>query len=383
MKNKYKKIVIGGGISGLSFAFYHRDSVVISDSNEKKDSPFVFIQKNSYTDDLLYDLGLSVASEDVLVYPKESEDVISDKMGNRGLKSFFSGTDRISNIGEGFILKVQSIKESDIVKALESAVGDRIIKDKVIRIDGNVVSTVKGESYGYEELISTMHFKGFEKVYGGWEAGDDIKLVKMYIDEVEDHSVDKNKISYNCAKGIKKMVENRITESIGYELTDGNKDREGSCKELSRFSGRLNPPPKDVIFIGRFATANPHWRIEDSIFVAQQGYVLSKILSEQRRFDRAVDYANKTTAFDRCKDLVLHIHAEATELLRELNWKTHRREGKRVKATSILEEGIDIMKLLFGILNAFLYTEREIYEMFHAKSKVVWDRFLNDFYGGV
>jgi hypothetical protein len=374
---KFKKIVIGGGISGLSFAFYHRDSVVITPDGEKKDSPFVFIQENSYTTKLIYDLNLEANTEDVMVYPKESDDVISDKVG--GISSFFVGTDKIANIGEGFILKALSIRESDVVNMLRKAVKDRVIKDKVIRIDGNIVFTESGEQYQYDELISTMHFKEFEKVFGGWECGEDVKLVKMFIDEVDDPSVSKNKISYNCAKGVKKMVENKITKSIGYEMTENK----GTCKEMSRFTGRLNPAPKNVIFLGRFATANSHWRIEDSIFIAQQGYMLAKMLTEQRRFDRAVDYANKVAATDRCKDLVLHVHSEASELLRELNWKTHRKEGKIVKATSILEEGIDIIKLVFGILNMFLYTEREIYEMFYEKTRIVWSKFLTDFYGNV
>jgi hypothetical protein len=379
-RKKVKKLVIGGGISGLGFAFYHMDSVVVAEESIKKDSPFVFIQENQYTSSMCVDLGLPTDSEDVMVYPREADDVVKDKVG--GLRSFFSGTDRIANIGEGFILKVISLRESQIVAALYEAVRSRVIHGKVVRIDGNVAFLESGDSIEYEELISTMHFKAFEKVYGGWECGDDIQLVKMYIDEVEDKSVTKNKIAYNCAKGISKMVENRITGSIGYELLDG-KDREGSCREMSRFKGLLNPPPKNVTFVGRFATANPHWRIEDSIFIAQNGYMFSKMLNEQKRFDKAVDYANRTKALDRSKDLALHIHSEVSELVRELNLKTNRKEQRPVKATNILEEGIDIIKLVYGILNMYNYTEREIVEMFFSKTQKVWDRFLGDFYGGI
>jgi len=371
------KVIIGGGISGLVFAFYNRDSIVIDEGKNKDDSPFVFIQKNIYTEKLLDDLNIkNINIVNVLITPQLAEKVIENKVQKQ--REYF-GTDKIANIGEGCILKVFAIKESELCNYLKNSILDRIISPaKVSMITDNLVYTEK-QSFPYTEIISTIHYKVFEQIYPSWKSGNNIFCQKMIIRKEKTESPD-NSIEYYTDGDIIKCVKNSIVGYIGYEMKE---NCSGTIIEDARFFGKIAPAPKNVLFLGRFATANSHWRIEDSIFVAQQGYLLAKMLEEQKRFDIAVEKVSNVVGTERIQKLILHLHSELSELLREINWKMHKKENKIIKATSILEESIDIIKFVFAILHAFDYTPREIYEMFTNKSEKVWKELLENFYGGV
>jgi hypothetical protein len=71
------------------------------------------------------------------------------------------------------------------------------------------------------------------------------------------------------------------------------------------------------------------------------------------------------------KEYILAIIKEASELLDELNWKMHVNKDEEDIKDNFLEEGIDVLKYLLGILIINGFTSQEIYQKFLDKSNVV------------
>lgn len=377
-----KRFVIGGGISAMAFAYYNRNVTLIDSSKNIVDSPFVFIHENRCTDKLLYDLGLEKEVINVLIKPKQADSVLRRKVGAGKDDMDYAGTLRISGIGPGNFLKAYNLSESSLCERLREEIKDQIIYGNLVGInETNII--LEDKILPYDEIISTMHFLGFQKLYPSWLPGDKIKT--MDVSAVEEPYTGKvSSIEYLTGDVIR-IFHNAGVKKIGKEYASPEVAPEGAKlhKDI-RFHGQIAPPPEKVLFVGRFANANPHWLLEDSIFVAQEGYIWLKMLTEQRRFDYAITSVHPNIGFEaRIHNLLLHLHSEISELLRETNYKTHIHEKSVVKSSSILEEGIDIIKLTMAILNMFNYTEREIYEMFKDKSSRIWKKFLDSFYGGV
>ena len=82
------------------------------------------------------------------------------------------------------------------------------------------------------------------------------------------------------------------------------------------------------------------------------------------------------------KDFVLYILDETHEILREINWKSHRKSDKSVIETNIKEELIDVFKFYIGLCQVWNISTEELFVEFNRKSDVVEMRhrqeFLND-----
>jgi hypothetical protein len=377
-----RNFVIGGGISGYIFTLYNPEYYLICDKSESKyDNPFVFIQKNKYTTQLLNHLDLYPDSIMVNIQADNSENVVNKKIAHKSkIQERYIGTDKIANISKNEQLEVYDITEVKICKEIEKRIEGKIIQGLAVEINADKLYISNGDKYDYDKIISTVHFNNFGAVMPSWNCGNDIKSESLFY-SVESSDVKNSKIEYSCGRGIKKIVYNSIQKCIATEY----KNNRITAKELpnSRLSGRINPPPENVTFSGRFATANSHWRIEDSIFLATEGLLLSRMIDEQRRIDKAISNKSKIKGDLRIQKLILGAHSELSELLREIPWEMHVRNSSKVKATNVLEECIDIIKYIFAILHEYEYTPREISEMFFSKSAIVWNKFIQEFYGGV
>ena len=72
------------------------------------------------------------------------------------------------------------------------------------------------------------------------------------------------------------------------------------------------------------------------------------------------------------KEYILALIAEATEVLNEVDWKMHKEMDLPTDARlRLLEESIDVMKFLLGLMIVNGFSLDDIYDMFIAKSKVV------------
>lgn len=379
----FGNVVVGSGISGLIYAFYN-STKIIGDFDYSKDNPFVFIQKNRYTDKLLFDLGLSgtIKADYVSVDILDSDSVMFKKIGMS--PNDFFGTDKISNISDDKKLSVYCISERELCKYIyEKIPSENKIKGRAVRVSDCYICTDSGDIIEFDNLISTIHFKEFEKICTYWEAGPGIHS-SDFIFDVREYAEDKAKIKYERGDSdIAKIVSNPYSKIQGIEYSSGTENSKDKISFTgARFTGKIQPPPKNIFFSGRFSTANPHWRIEDSIYFACRGICLTEIIDEQKRFDKAVVEESGVCGDDRIKTLILGAHSELSELLKHIPWKMHNKEIGKKKASLILEECIDVMKYIFAIMNEFDYTPREIEEMFEMKSVKCWKKFIENFYGG-
>lgn len=75
------------------------------------------------------------------------------------------------------------------------------------------------------------------------------------------------------------------------------------------------------------------------------------------------------------KEYILALIAEATEVLNEVDWKMHKQMDLPNDARErLLEESIDVMKFLLGLMIVNGFSLDDIYSMFKHKSKVVEKR---------
>ena len=75
------------------------------------------------------------------------------------------------------------------------------------------------------------------------------------------------------------------------------------------------------------------------------------------------------------KEYILSLIKEATELLDEIDWKTHTNKMADGITDNFLEEGVDVMKYLFGLLHIHGFSFDQIEEKFIDKSNVVQAKF--------
>ena len=72
------------------------------------------------------------------------------------------------------------------------------------------------------------------------------------------------------------------------------------------------------------------------------------------------------------KEYILALIAEATEVLNEVDWKMHKKMNLPTDARDrLLEESIDVMKFLLGLMIVNGFTVDDVYDMFKIKSKKV------------
>ena len=76
------------------------------------------------------------------------------------------------------------------------------------------------------------------------------------------------------------------------------------------------------------------------------------------------------------KEYILALIAEATEVLNEVDWKMHKNMEMPVDARDrLLEESIDVMKFLLGLMIVNGFSCEEIYSKFISKSLKVVKKF--------
>ena len=71
---------------------------------------------------------------------------------------------------------------------------------------------------------------------------------------------------------------------------------------------------------------------------------------------------------------------EATEILNEVDWKKHKSTNQTEDNNKILEESIDVMKFLFGLMIINGFSLNQIYNKFKEKSDIVEKRFKKSNY---
>lgn len=78
------------------------------------------------------------------------------------------------------------------------------------------------------------------------------------------------------------------------------------------------------------------------------------------------------------KEFTLHIQCEIIEVLKEINWKMHRKNGKSVIESNIHEELIDVFKYLLGMMQIWGMDSEKFFEEYFKKSYVVEQRYKQE-----
>ena len=79
------------------------------------------------------------------------------------------------------------------------------------------------------------------------------------------------------------------------------------------------------------------------------------------------------------KEYILALIAEATEVLNEVDWKMHKKMDLPTDARDrLLEESVDVMKFLFGLMFINGFTADEVHKKFLDKSTEVVNKFKQE-----
>ena len=87
---------------------------------------------------------------------------------------------------------------------------------------------------------------------------------------------------------------------------------------------------------------------------------------------------DKTQKIKWNKEHILAMIVEATEILNEIDWKMHKSMNSDEDREKILEESIDVMKFLFGMILLNGFNDEQVYKKFKQKSTIVEERFKTE-----
>ena len=175
------KYILGGGITGLIWAFYNPQYTIISPDigGQMTSDNFSlgprFLIKTEYTEKLLKDLNIQAPIKTFKIGYCKNNIVGTAKELNiteEDRKNYFLKSRGLKNINEVPITVMNSFKDeivgfdvewNEIIKKLSEKV--KIINNKIIKINTNEKILVSGgNDYDYDELISTIHASLFFKL---------------------------------------------------------------------------------------------------------------------------------------------------------------------------------------------------------------------------
>lgn len=109
---------------------------------------------------------------------------------------------------------------------------------------------------------------------------------------------------------------------------------------------------------------------------------ITDLLKEQYEFCNSFINPEKASIKEKqahTKELILHLISEADEILREINWKIHRKDAiENVDRSKIVEEIIDAFKYVLSIAHIWEIDEEELLSEFYRKSEVVKQRYKQE-----
>lgn len=395
------KYVLGGGISGLLFAFYNPDYVIISPDvggklSNNSISATILIHDSPETRRLLADLGLPLklkthiikyyidgSLRDVIT-TKERKKIISKKMKTNQVKGFL-GKDKTLSYNDNYI-PILDIDYQLLISKLQKRV--KIINDKAIRITPEEIICEKSR-YPYNQLISTVPAPVFWKLYK-----EERNLTSMPVTFVVSKTNPLPTVNTNWDLvyfGDQKLPYSRVNlmkdglylyeftgkiekDEIKRKLPDLNISKY-FCDTNGIVKSDLNniPPPK-VRFLGRFATWDHRIKIQEVIRQSLTQYDFISVWNKQKDFNlnffdfnvQDVDQQQNLT-----KDFALRMTDEIHELLSRINWKNEEFRIKKIDKTRILEEWIDVFKYWLGIGNVWGFGMEDFFEEYWRKTEIV------------
>lgn len=109
---------------------------------------------------------------------------------------------------------------------------------------------------------------------------------------------------------------------------------------------------------------------------------LKKIWKKQLKFNSNFFDFRSASSEERqqhTKEIILHLISEADEVLRECNWKMHRKKSLVVREDKMREEIIDVFKYCLTLAQIWNIKPEQFVEEFYRKSDVVEQKYKQEF----
>lgn len=398
------KYILGGGISGLLYAYYNRDFTIISPDlggklNNKFFENIVYLHATDSTEQFLKDIDLKYEKKTQLIkYIKDHKVVkeltVEDKVSFIRKKlndDSYNPKDFNLSTSDYYI----SVFEIDYSRLLEKLVSEiKYINDSVVKISDREIIT-ESTRYTYSNLVSTINSKYFWSMYSDDRCHDlkseDITFVLA--DVIPDvlknvkfdlcYFIDRDNAITRISKRRRDQENCYLYEFSG--VLDQNRCLE-FLPENSKiieyyvekdgliFTDKNNIPPKNVLFAGRFATWNHSDKQQDVINISRMSFDLQNMWNIQKRFtSNFVDFNNLNSNIERerfTKDYFVALSIELSEVMNEINYKQHK-HNKQICRDKIVEEMIDVFKYYLNMLLMWDISPKEFFNMFVAKSDKV------------
>jgi len=426
-----KRYIIGGGLSGLIFAYYNPEYTVITSSaggvfGDSNFSGVIVLHDTPENRNLLEDLSLPIVQRPVLILSLVGGDILHSSQVRREernkirLKKMithdrYPKTDFTKDLETG---SLELSTDRDILPTLEVEPGE-LVTELVKRVtikNGCTVTQIKDTSLTYtrkgagteevefDHLVSTLPAPIFWSIYeGAQEAAKNMKRSSLKMEAATvvksgrpplENEPDEDFFLYIPDPSVPYVRCKKRQGVYFYEFTgelpvgmagnlfDGDV-RGVTTIPYARISDDLSnfPPSPFISFLGRFSTWRHRDLIHDVVRFSRAKFDFGAMVMRQAAFNaHFFDYNNMSLEERQrwTKELVLCGIDEFTELLRETNWKHHRGGGKEVSRERILEELIDCLKFTLGIANVWGMTPYELITAFHQKSDKVDTRYKNE-----
>jgi len=421
------KVVLGGGLSGLIYAYYHKDHIIISpDIGGKMDesgkdffSNIIFAHYNNATIRLLNDIGIpySRATRPIVYIVKEKADnmagwkrVVLDKsmvsidvklkiIRKKMRDPSFEPLD-LNLSTDDYYIDTLDFSISDLVRRLSDKIMNeerwhdqtaiRITKEKVVTSD---------TSFPYSRLISTIPADIFWKIHeleldcelkSGWTTfalsdrpTSELRNIQFNIAyDATDSAC--TRISHNNKKDndvflyefAGKLDEHQVESNLPLDakLIQWYSEPRGVI-----FTNSWNVPPPNTIFVGRFAQWKHSIKLGDVIESALFDCDVRTIFNRQLNFTKNffdLDKLRMDTEYrqESTRSIMLLLYPELGEILNAINYKAHRKR-RDVNEEHVKEEIVDSFKYLLNLMIIWGIDSQELFELFSAKSKIVEDRY--------
>ncbi len=410
MSTSNKKFVLGGGISGLIFAFYNPEYKIITHNiggrlkNELMGST-IFLHDSQVSRKFLRDIGIDYVKPvthlvkyyyNGEVY-KEVSPIVKELMVIKKLtlvddleEMQFNKVvnDTTLSYNDCYIPKLEIDLNIVISKLVDNV---EIIREEVVRITKEEIVT-SSNRYEYDEIVSTFSAPIFWNCYGKKKDFKYLPVTFVYSNTPPlNLNFDCNLI-YFVDTDVKYTRVNRCNDgNYLYEFT-GDISREEIAKHykdlniIKHFvddsgiviSDLNNIPPEKVRFVGRFAKWDHRQKMNDCIVEALTKYDFVSVWNKQKEFSSNFFDFNVTDIELQqklSKEYILHITDESHEFLKEINWKMQSYRNKPVNRKKLLEEWVDIGKFWLGLGNVWGIELDEFFREFWRKSEIVDARY--------
>ena len=404
------KYILGGGISGLIYAYYNKDFTIISPDiggklNHKFFENTILFHATPETEEFLKSTGVKYEKKThVIKYLKENK--VLSQIGNEDKVLFiqkkmddFEFIPKDVNLSTSdYFISVFELDFTSLFKVLTKDL--KYINSKVIRITDDEIITEQ-TSYKYSKVVSTFNSKFFWNTY---HKSKNLELKSKPItfvlcdkipDSLNESTFD---LCYTLDKESKitritKKTRNQ-TNSFLYEFT-GRLTKNECEKYLPKdskileyyvdndgiiFTNKNNIPPENFLFVGRFATWNHSDKQQDVIKASKVDFELQNVWNIQKFFTS--NFVNFNELKDTklreslTKDYFVALMPELTEVINEINYKQHKKT-KVVNRDLLLEEFVDVFKYFLNMLLMWDITPEEFIKAFKLKSKKVDDLYKN------